>query len=281
MIMTLLELLEKTTSYFTSKGIDSPRLQAELLTAHVLEKPRLALYLDFDRPMTEPELDRLRPLVQRRGSHEPVQYILGTTSFFGLELKVTPAVLIPRPETEWFVELVMDKVADCEVAPLTIADIGTGSGAIALALATALPQARILATDTSPDALEIARENAAAHPDLKVEFFEGHLLDPLPEVPSAIVANLPYLTDEEMRHLPKDVQQEPASALGGGADGLEYITALLESIPAATSFLGLELGLNQAPALAEKLNTCGWNATSQSDPSDRLRYLIATRSGPK
>jgi len=279
--MTLLELLEKTTSYFISKGIDSPRLQAELLTAHVLEKPRLALYLDFDRPMTESELDRLRPLVQRRGSHEPVQYILGTTSFFGLELKVTPAVLIPRPETEWFVELVVDRLADCKVAPLTIADIGTGSGAIALALATALPQARILATDTSPDALEIARENAASHPRLKVEFFTGHLLDPLPEAPSAIVANLPYLTDEEIRHLPKDVQQEPASALSGGADGLEFITPLLESIPATTSFLALELGLNQATPLAEKLNTCGWNATPHLDPSDRLRYLIATRPRPK
>jgi release factor glutamine methyltransferase len=276
--MTLLELLDKTTAFFASKGLESPRLQVELLIANLLNKPRLSLYLEHDRPMTESELDRLRPLVKRRASGEPVQYILGTTHFCGLELKVTPAVLIPRPETEWLVDLVLQEwSASPETTPATVADLGTGSGAIALALAAGLPGAIILATDFSAEALEIARENAALHPELSVQFYQGDLLAPLPHPPEAIVANLPYLTEAEMQALPPDVQAEPATALAGGKDGLDLVHRLLDSIPDETVFIALELGLGQPEMVEAALSGQGWHGTIHADPSGRDRYYLARR----
>lgn len=278
--MTLLELLDKTTAFFAGKNIDSPRLQVELLVAHLLQKPRLALYLEHDRPMLPAELDRLRPLVKRRSSGEPIQYILGTTNFCGLELKVTPAVLIPRPETEWLVELVIRELTHhpfpASATPPLLADLGTGSGAIALALASSLPEWDIHASDLSPDALAVAKTNAAAHPDLKVTFHQGDLLAPLPRPPQAVVANLPYLTDTEIQHLPVEVKAEPLTALSGGADGLDLIHRLIASLPPETRFLALELGLGQPEILHDLLTGKNWTCTIHPDATDRHRFLIAT-----
>ncbi len=279
--MTLLELIDKTTAFFAAKHIESPRLQVELLVAHLLQKPRLSLYLEHDRPMTESELDQLRPLVKRRASGEPVQYILGTTNFCGIELKVTPAVLIPRPETEWLVELILQKLPLQQISSpasgLTLADIGTGSGAIALALAADLTDWDIHATDLSPEALEIAQANAAAHPELKVTFHHGDLLTPLPHPPTAIVANLPYLTDAEIQDLPPEVKAEPRTALSAGPDGLDQVRRLITSLPPETRFIALELGLGQPEILKNELTEKNWTATIHPDATTRDRFLIATR----
>src|SRR5688572_17239316 len=146
-MFTVLEIIKKTTDFFASKGIDSPRLNAELLIGHALGLKRMQLYMEFERPLSELDLEKIRPLVRRRAQHEPVQYILGETDFFGLKLKVDRRALIPRPETEQLVEHVV--AARKSSPPRSILDLGTGSGAIALALAQAFPGAAVTAVDRS------------------------------------------------------------------------------------------------------------------------------------
>src|SRR5829696_4731236 len=157
-MLTVLEIIKKTTDFFAARGIESPRLNAELLIGHALARKRMQLYLEFERPLTEVELEKIRPLVRRRAQHEPLQYIVGETEFCGLKLKVDRRALIPRPETELLVEC----VRACVTVPSRILDLGTGSGAIALALASAFPTATVTAIDISDDTLALARENAAA-----------------------------------------------------------------------------------------------------------------------
>src|SRR3954469_18950528 len=151
-MLTVLDVIKKTTDFFAGKGIAAPRLNAELLVGHALGLPRMQLYVQFERPLSEAELDRIRPLVRRRGQHEPVQYILGETEFHGLKLKVDRRALIPRPETEQLVERVGEALA-AATAPTAILDLGTGTGALALALAQKYPGAAVTAIDQSEDAL--------------------------------------------------------------------------------------------------------------------------------
>jgi len=158
-MLSVLEVLKKTSEFFAAKGIDSPRLNAELLVGHALALPRMRLYLEFERPVSDPELAAIRELVRRRGRREPLQYVLGTAEFGGLRLKTDPRALIPRPETEFLVETA---VARSTASPDRVLDLGTGSGAIALALAAAFPLARVTAVDASAEALALAAENAAA-----------------------------------------------------------------------------------------------------------------------
>src|SRR5471032_2133852 len=158
-MLTVLEIIKKTTDFFAGKGIESPRLNAELLIGHALGLKRMALYLQFERSLAEAELEKIRPLVRRRGLREPVQYIVGETDFSGLKLKVDRRALIPRPETELLVETVVGRALP---PPARVLELGTGSGAIALALARAWPETAITAVDTSAGALELARKNAAA-----------------------------------------------------------------------------------------------------------------------
>ena len=226
-------LLTTTASFLGGKGSATPRLDAELLLGRVLKMPKVQLYVNFERVLTQAELDEYRELVRRRAKHEPVAYILEYKEFYGLKLKTTPAALIPRPETEHLVDEARRLAKELwpDEPGLTAADIGCGSGAIALALARHLPQARIAAVDISPAALELARENAAAlNLADRIDFHQGSLLEPLADRSFHLVcANLPYIPTGEMAGLMPDVGlHEPHLALDGGPDGLSLIEKLLD-----------------------------------------------------
>ncbi len=262
-------LLNWMNEAFTQKGIDSPRLSAELLLSHVLGCERLRLYMDVDRPASEIERTTLRDLVQRAINHEPVQYLTGEAWFFGMQLNVDQRVLIPRPSTETIVEAVLHH---CKSRPgfggktgegVLIADVCTGSGCIALALAKNLPGARIVATDISPDALEVARANAErlGLAD-RIEFLEGDLLNPLGDHAKAghtksldfLVSNPPYIPDDEWDAVEPNVKDhEPTLALRGGMDGLALVRPLLKEAPPLVKPEGLVLVEVAASRAAEAL----------------------------
>jgi release factor glutamine methyltransferase len=242
---------------FTRKDLDSPRIQAEMLLEHVFGCRRLSLYTDPDRPASNEERQRLRDLVTRALKHEPVQYLVGEAKFFGLDFKVDPRVLVPRPSTATIVEEVLQhhRAAKSGVAikgeGMLIADVCTGSGCIAITLLRNLPAARGVATDLSPDALEVARLNAARLAvQGRLEFAQGHLLDPLAELPATrgvdsldyLVSNPPYIPDDEWAAVEPNVKEyEPHLALRGGVDGLDLVRPLLERGPALVKPGGLIL----------------------------------------
>jgi release factor glutamine methyltransferase len=204
-------------------------LDAQLLLAHVLSRPRVWVLSHPDAPMGERHRSAFGALIERRSSGEPVAYLRGWVEWHGLRFDVSPDVLIPRPETE----LLLERAAELASRDgwSSIADIGTGSGAVAVGLATMLPDARIQATDTSAAALAVARGNAERNDvAARVTFSQGDLIEPLREPPDLIVANLPYLSDEMMDSLDVDVRHEPATALHGGSDGLQLLRRLRDSI---------------------------------------------------
>ncbi|MCG3149578.1 MAG: Release factor glutamine methyltransferase [Verrucomicrobiae bacterium] len=252
--MTILEVINKTTPYLQKQGVESPRLTIELLLAHVLQKKRLQLYLEFERELDAAMLDRLREMVKRRVAGEPLQYVTGEVEFCGLKLVVDKRVLIPRPETELLVEIVAAR------QPATVVDIGTGSGCIALALAKKLPAVQITGIDLCPAALEVAQVNAQRH-DLEkfVRFLQGDLLSSLPDsfTCDAIVSNPPYIASGELAKLPREVKDfEPVSALMAGEDGLEVIHRLVMTAKRFLSpngFVALEIGAGQREAVAAML----------------------------
>lgn len=230
---TTRQLLAWTTSYLGSKGVEDARLSTEMLLAHVLGVPRIKLYTDLDRPASELERATFRGLVERAAKHEPVDYLVGRVPFFSLNLRVTPDVLIPRPSTETLVEHV---IQHCRRTPgfhaPVIADVGTGSGAIAVVLAKHVPNCRVIATDISPGALVVARQNAQEQGVAeRVEFVEGDLLTPLRQRGLRVrylASNPPYISDEEWEAVASNVKDyEPHAALRGGVDGLKYIRPLI------------------------------------------------------
>jgi len=242
---TTRRLLNWIGGALTEKGIDSPRLCAEMLVAHVLGCERLKLYMDTDRPASPLERDQLRGLVRRALDHEPIQYLVGEAWFFGMALKVDKRVLIPRQCTQVIVEGVINHARSTpgfggrhDGEGILIADVCTGSGAIAIALARQLPGARVVATDVSAGALEVARENAARHGvEGRIDLLEGDLVAPLAEHPATrgagslhyLVANPPYIPDDEWDDVAPNVRgHEPEIALRGGADGLEFVRPILE-----------------------------------------------------
>ena len=273
--MTLLNVLNASTDYFNKNGVPSPKLQAELLLAHILGLPRLHLYLQFDRPMMPDELDRLRPLVKRRAAREPLQHLIGSTHFHGVTLTVSPAALIPRPETELLVEHLLNLLPASQ--PTRILDVGTGSGAIALALAQARPLARVTGIDTSPDALALAESNRASLGLTNVTFHQGDLLTGWTEPADWIIANLPYLTDEEMTAIEPEVAKEPTLALSGGPDGLALIRRLIPQAALLAPNLALETGIHHGPAIQELLHASGYlHTTIRPDLTGRNRFAFGT-----
>ncbi|MEM8758064.1 MAG: peptide chain release factor N(5)-glutamine methyltransferase [Planctomycetota bacterium] len=281
---TTRRLLAWMTEAFAAKGLDSPRLSAEVLLAHVIGCDRLRLYMDVDRPASEIERGALRDLVQRANNHEPVQYLTGEAWFFGMRLKVDQRVLIPRPATETIVEAVLHH---CKSRPgfggktgegALIADIGTGSGAVALALAKHLPGARLVATDISADALRVARENAERlEMTDRIEFIEGDLLTALSAHPSAgqegelsfLVSNPPYIPDDEWDAVEPNVREhEPTLALRGGMDGLALVRPLLTDGPALVRHGGLVL-VELAASRADEAATLA----KAAHPSSRVELL--------
>ena len=230
-VWTVGRLLTWTTEWLTGRGSESPRLDAEVLLAFVRGCPRIALYTAFDVPVNEEERARFRGLVKRRGEGEPVAYLVGSREFFSLPFVVSPAVLVPRPETEQLVIRVLDL---CQTAGRSrIIDVGTGSGAIVVTLAKRLPQAGFVATDISPAALAVAVDNAKRHGvSDRIEFVECDLVgDPRAEGPwDVIVSNPPYVREDEFDALPRDVRlHEPRTALVSGPTGVEVVARLVSA----------------------------------------------------
>jgi release factor glutamine methyltransferase len=231
---TTRKLLDWIAQAFADRDLDSPRLSAEILVSHILQCDRLRLYMDPDRPAAPDEREALRTLVKRALAHEPIQYLTGTAWFFGLPFHSDKRALIPRPSTETIVEQVLQHARRSDAGPMrSIADLCTGSGCVAIALAKNLPEARIIATDLSEDALELAKENADRHAVAdRIDFRQGHLLEPLAaETFDAITANPPYIPDHEWAAIEPNVKDhEPHLALKGGPEGLDLVRPLLESV---------------------------------------------------
>lgn len=280
--MKLLSVLEATTGHFTKHGIPSPRLQAELLLAHSLSLPRLGLYLQFERDLSTAELEKLRELVRRRAAREPLQHVTGSAGFCGLNLRCTPAALIPRPETEILVEHATRILG--ESSPGLVIDVGTGTGAIPLALARKYPSHRYLGLDISEEALALATENAAASGSAppagtSIAWKKGDLLQGMKETAVLITANLPYLTPSEIESAEPEVRYDPRLALEGGADGLDLIRRLIPPAFHLTSALLLECGPEQAEPVATLAREAGFATVSiHPDLTSRPRIVEAHRA---
>lgn len=275
---TTRQLLAWMSGAFTKADLDSPRLSAEMLLGHVIGCDRLRLYMEPERPASPLERDNLRGLVERALEHEPVQYLVGEAWFFGLPLHVDRRVLIPRPATETIAEHVLQHARSepgfghGKGTGMLIADVCTGSGALAVALAKNMPEARIIATDVCADALDIARQNAERHAVAeRIEFLQGDLLEPLEDHPATqargtlhyLVCNPPYIPDDEWKAVAPNVKDhEPEVALRGGADGLDLIRPVFEQGPEFVAPNGL--------ILVEVADSRGEDAVVLAEASDLL-----------
>lgn len=278
----LRDILSKSAAYLKQKGVDSPRLSAEVVVAHALGMERLGLYLDLDRLLTEQDLSRIRPVLTRRGTGEPVAYILGRKEFYGLEFLVTRDVLIPRPETELGVDLARKRFR--AESPVVFADVGVGSGALAVALLVHLPLARCLGTDRSQPALAVARANCAAHNvQDRIRLVRADLLScTARESLDLVVANLPYLSETEFSAISHEITGfEPKAALVAGPQGDELFGPMLGQAMTSLKHGGcllMETGCSQAEAVAEGLRTCssGWrDVLIFQDAAGLNRYVQA------
>jgi release factor glutamine methyltransferase len=294
--VTLLEVIQRSTEYLAGKGVDSPRLQTELLLAHLLKLPRMQLYLNFERPMAPVELERFRDLIKRRGQREPLQHIVGSTSFCGLELAINRHVLVPRPETELLAEsgwrflnqlstAASGPEATAPASAPTALDFGTGSGCLAIALAVNCPIACVEALDLSLEALELARQNAARHKVAgRIRFFHGNGFRALPGPVryDLLLANPPYIASAEIVTLDPEVRDyDPHGALDGGADGLEFyrrLAAEAEPFLKPGAPMMLEIGDGQAAPVRELFERQKWIVERVvEDYTHRPRILIARR----
>ena len=291
--MTVLEAIQKSADFLAKKGVESPRLQTELLLAHLLKLPRMKLYLNFERTLKLPEVDALRELVKRRGQREPLQHITGSTSFCGLEIAVNRHALVPRPETEilaelgWqWLEFTLQRVPEQPKGwTPTALDFGTGTGCIAIALAVKCPAAKITATDISADALALTKENAARNGVAeRIEFLQGDgfvaLFDAsergrlarelsgadtrtsCPRSFDLIISNPPYIPSAEIATLQPEVRDfDPRSALDGGGDGLDFYRLIASQAAAFLKPGGkvmLEFGDGQAEAIRRIFENEKW-----------------------
>ncbi len=284
--MTVLEGIQKSAEFLGKKGVESPRLQAELLLAHVLNMPRMKLYLNFERALMDTETASFRELVRRRSQREPLQHIISSTSFCGLEIAVNRHVLVPRPETEILAELGWKWLAERQKsnAPnVNALDFGTGSGCIAIALATKCPEAKIVAVEISAEALDTARQNAAKNGIVeRIEFLQGDgfgILAPGTQF-DLIISNPPYIPTAEIETLEPEVRDfDPRSALDGGSDGLDFYRRFAAE---ARPFLKpggkiiLEFGDGQAPAIRNIFEAQKWIVEAiHADYTQRQRIFIA------
>lgn len=281
---TTLKILTWTKEYLAAKGIENARREAEWLLCAATGLDRVGLYLNFEKPLNEAELATYRAMVARRARREPLQHILGTQEFFGLEFEVSPDVLIPRHDTETLIEEALARKPDAR----SILDIGTGSGCIAVALAGQLPGAAVTAIDISEAALVVARRNADNN-GVNIEFLHGSLFAPFAGRSfDLIVSNPPYIPSADIEGLEPEVRDgEPRGALDGGADGLDIYRTL---IPAAALYLNpggwllVELGAGQAPAVARMFRECGCYAEPviAADPAgiERVVGAVKCQNGP-
>lgn len=284
---TIRRVLTWTAEDFAERGIESARLDAELIIAHALGLGRVALYLDLDRPLSAAEREAIRALVLRRRKHEPVAYIVGHKEFWGRELEVSPAVLVPRPDTETVVERALEVLSAASDASLTVLDLCTGSGAIGLTLAAERPGVQVDVTDVSPEALLVAARNAEAlGVSSRVRVLQGDLFEALSgeEKYALITANPPYIPAPEMATLAPDVRDhEPHLALVGGADGLGFYRRIVAEAPRFLSpggVLLMEVGAGQAPAVEALVVAAGWaSETSRLRDLGGVERVVEARSG--
>lgn len=268
--MTVLEILNRTKAFFERKGVPDARLDAEYIISHGLSmKNRMDLYLNFEKPLTDAELDTLRPLVARRANREPLQHIIGDTSFRGHIIKCDPRALIPRPETESIVDMAIERLKGVDTP--FIVEVGTGTAAISIACAKEIAGAKVLATDISEEALSLARENAQANgldtsatDSATLTFVQGDLLDAVTDTAKidCIIANLPYIPDGEKGKLQPEVDKyDPELALFGGPDGLTLVRKLLQQTEGKLSAgapVLLEIGSEQADVLKAEAESYPW-----------------------
>jgi release factor glutamine methyltransferase len=283
--VTVLEAIRKTAEFLERKGVDSPRLQAELLLAHALGLPRMKLYLAFDRALTAAEVDAFRELVRRRGLREPLQHIVGSVSFCGFELAVRSDALIPRPESELLAQMAWEFLDQHPTSAPAAFDFGTGTGCLPVTIALKCPRARLWASDISEAALNLARENAARHGVVdRIQFCHGDgfgSVDPQQQF-DLVVSNPPYIPTDEIATLEPEVRDhDPRPALDGGPDGLLFYRRLaVESLPRLNpgGKIMLELGDGQAPAVREIFSGQKWIVEEvRQDYSQRDRFLLAQR----
>jgi release factor glutamine methyltransferase len=281
---TVRRVLEWTTQHLKKHGSQTPRLDAEILLAQARNCPRIALYTQFDEPLSEPVRTKMRELVQRRAQAEPVAYLVGHREFFSLDFLVTRDVLIPRPDTETLVMAVLDV---CKSLPAPrVLDLCTGSGCVAVAVAKNAPKVRVTATDLSEAAIAVAQQNAARHHvEDRIEFRTGDLFAAAPADAQfdVITANPPYVTTAEMETLAQDIRKfEPRQALDGGPDGLDVVRRIIEQAPGFLTPGGLllvEISPEQAPAVESLLAQAGRydRVLSIKDLSGRTRVASARK----
>lgn len=283
-IWTIAKVLDWTKQYFAEKGLENPRLDAEILLCSVLKCQRITLYVHFDQPLEEHELAQYRGYVARRAAAEPLAYILGSRAFMKYDFKVTPDVLVPRPETELLVECAA-KLAGFIERP-QILDIGTGSGAIIVSLLDMLPEAHGTAVDVSPGALAVAKENAAnIGVAERLQFVRSDLYSALPRdaVFDVIISNPPYIPSADIAGLAADVKREPRLALDGGADGLNFYRRIIAGSTAHLKdggFMAFEIGINQGSAVAELCRSHGFGVVAvRRDYAGIERMVFAAKEG--
>lgn len=272
---TLMDLIQKSAVWLQGKGLPNARRETEWIFAETLSLSRLELYTRFDMPLDEATVTKLRERVTRRGKREPLAYVLGTQPFCQLKLAVSPAVLVPRPETE---ELIAHVLADLPATPCRLLDVGTGSGAIALALKQARPDCTVEATDVSAEALAIARANAASH-QLDVVFHQGHLAAQLTGPFDRVVANLPYIAETERGVCDPELTHEPQIALFAGNDGLDLIRPLVADARRLCpgGAMWLEHGWQQGAVIATLCTAAGLESRLVRDGAGKDRF---TRIAP-
>jgi release factor glutamine methyltransferase len=282
---TILELLNWTTEHFASRGIETARLDAECLLAHVLDVDRLRLYVDFEAPVAAGDRTAYRDLVRRRANERvPVAHLVGEKEFWSLPLKVTRDVLVPRPDTETLVTAALDLLPD-PAAEARVLDVGTGSGAVALAIAVERPKAHLVATDISQSALDIARENADAHGvGDRICWALGDLFEPVAgQRFDLVVSNPPYVAESQRAELPPELAHEPEEALFSGRDGtdvLSQLVAQVKEVLAPGGGVAVELAPEQATRVADWLRDAGLaDVKTHRDLSRRPRVVSAREPG--
>ncbi|MBL9134964.1 MAG: peptide chain release factor N(5)-glutamine methyltransferase [Verrucomicrobiales bacterium] len=286
----LLDVIQRSASFLAERGVESPRLQVELILAQVLQLPRLRLYLEFERELDDTQLAAAREAIRKRGQRVPLQHILGTTSFCGLEVAVGPEALIPRPETELLAEWAwtwLGRLVRPEGTPAEVLDWGTGTGCLALAISQNAPFARVTAIDVSPQALALARRNAnqlGFAPD-RVAFVESDGCAALTanQTFDLVVSNPPYIPTDEIPRLDPEVRDhDPMQALDGGGDGLTFYRRLVDELRPRLRPGGrfaMEFGDGQAPAIVALLDSQGWQVEQvHRDFQGRDRFLVAIPS---
>ncbi|MEM6278524.1 MAG: peptide chain release factor N(5)-glutamine methyltransferase [Verrucomicrobiota bacterium] len=278
---TILDTLKKGTEYLQKYEIEEARLSMEHLIAHVLKIDRMQLYLDFDRPLTEENLSSLRELTKRRSRGEPLQHLLGTVEFHGLEFKTDHRALVPRPETEELADLLLTRPS---FLPESVLDLGCGSGVLGLTLHRKLKQRprRTVLSDISPEALSLARENGTIlEVDDSVSFLQSDLFAEVDGSFDLIVANLPYIPNSEGTELSREVQQDPSLALYGGETGTEIVEKALEEALAhleGGGLLALELGIDQSSSMKVLAEDLGYfPVETRNDLNGIDRFLFATK----